>query len=658
MTLLSCLARLTKLCSICSIGLLFLATALTTNAALSNPKNQQRHQGSAPAPVSFASKEINLSPYFSYTKALPDEQHPNDLNQRESIDWQPIESTHVNLGFQQDAFWLRAALQTTEIADQQWILEQAYPLIDNLSLFIFQQGKQIAHWEAGDTLLFSERPMQHASFLFPIRLQPNSSYEIYIRVANTEAMELPLRLFEYNEFTAADNQRSVIDGIFYGFLIIMAAYNLVLFLNIRDRSYLYYVIYVLSMLLFFMSQKGMLFQYFFPQSPQLHHYSIPFILMLTLHSIAMFFKDFLQLPTNTPKVWWLILAILILNAILAVLVFFLPYQLSIFLIIGNAALAAIVGFSVAFYLSTKGKRTAQMILAGWTLLIICIVFMTLSKMGIIYNEFMASYGLRLGTSFEILIFSFALSYRINEEKQAKEFAMEQVNAERSERIKAQELALQREIEARQAKEQALHQQQLHNENLEKIVHERTAKLEQTLTDLEKANAELEQLSAKDGLTGVFNRRTFDKKGEEEWLRSRREQLPLSLLMVDIDYFKQINDSKGHQCGDYVLQQLAKLMIHIVSRPADLVTRYGGEEFAILLPNTPLLGAKHLAAELVGKVAKMDLIWESQPFHITISIGVHTVVAKQETGMDKLVAAADGALYNAKKNGRNRWVAVD
>lgn len=611
--------------------------------------------GDDTAVVSATIKELNLSPYFFYTEAKNEEMEPEDLQDRETINWQKVESSSVNLGFQEKAFWLRAKLKTEELNHNHWILEQAYALIDNMKLFVYRNGTLIQQWHVGDTLTFSERPLQHTNFLFPLQLEPHQNYEFYIWAKNTDAMELPLHLFEYNEFIAEDNQRSVIDGIFYGLLIIMAAYNLLLYLNIKDRSYLYYVMYVICMLLYFMSQKGFLFQHILPQSPVMHHYSIPLILVITLHAVSSFFKDFLQLPKNTPRIWLGVKVVMGINILFAPLTFVLPYQISIFLIIGNAAFAALYALGIAIYLSRTGMRTAQMLLAGWTLLIICIVFMTLSKIGIIYNEFMANYGLRFGTSFEILIFSLALSYRINEERRAKEVAIKQVSQERQERIKAQDLALQKEIETRQTKEQALLQQQSLNANLEQLVQERTSRLEDTLKDLEKANHELEMLSSKDGLTGVFNRRTFDNKGREEWHRSRRQQEPLSLLMVDIDHFKRINDTKGHQCGDYVLIELAKLMTTIVSRPADLVTRYGGEEFAILLPNTPPSGAQFLATELVSKAAKMDLIWEGEPFHISISIGVQTLIADDSNDLHNLVATADGALYEAKKGGRNQWV---
>lgn len=603
------------------------------------------------------SSSISLGSYVQYKIANDSETHPDTLLGLADTAWQPSLEQQINLGFKSHSFWFKASIQTEDITTNQWLIEQSYSLIDNISVYIYQNGTLRDEWHTGDTLTFVNRPLNHAHFLFPLTLEPNSQYQIFIYAKNTEAMELPLKLIKFDVFTTLDNQRSVIDGIFYGFLIIMAAYNLVLFLNIRDKGYLYYVAYVLGMLLFFMSQKGLLYQLFFPESPQIHHYSIPLILVFTLNAVAFFIKEFLALDKNTPRAWTTLKIILSINTLAAVLVFFLPYQISIFMIIANLSIGSSLVLITALYLSRKGQRTAQMILTGWSLLIACAVFMTLSKMGIIYNEFMAQYGLRLGTSFEILIFSFALSYRINEERQAKELALKQANVERNERIKAQDLALQHEVDARKAKEAALEQQQTLNENLEHIVQERTATLEKALTDLERANKELEHLSTKDGLTGLYNRRAFDLRIAEEWARSYRNKLPISLLIIDIDYFKQINDNKGHPCGDYVLQELSKEMQTIISRPTDFISRYGGEEFAVVLHNTPKSGAEHIADALVKHIGQHSLQWDNIPFTISISIGLHTMVATENVKFEALISAADGALYNAKQNGRNQWVSV-
>lgn len=152
-----------------------------------------------------------------------------------------------------------------------------------------------------------------------------------------------------------------------------------------------------------------------------------------------------------------------------------------------------------------------------------LVVRVLSRTGVFYNDFMASYGLRVGITLEILIFSFALSFRINKERKEKEWALHNINQERSERIRAQELALQREVEARQAREQTLQMEMQQRENLQKLVDERTADLERTLKNLEEANRELERLSSRDGLTDLFNRRTFDARMGEYWQQALRKR---------------------------------------------------------------------------------------------------------------------------------------
>lgn len=623
--------------------------------------------GSSPSPkiAQLSSQlKLNLGPITSYIKGHPEDHTPEALaariaNSDHAMQWQSMQGSTANLGFRTEPYWFRSSIETQAIQHKQWIIEQTYPLIDQLDLFIYEQGKLIQEWHVGDQKPFRERALQHPHFLFPITLKPNTNYEIFIRIKNTEAMELTPILWEQTEFYLHDNQRSVIDGIFYGLLIIMAAYNLVLYLNIRDISYFYYVCYVMSMLLFFMGQKGVLFQFFMADAITAHHYAIPFSLITTLVSVALFFKEFLKLPTQLPRVWLFIKGILILQIAVVISVFLLPYHISIFIIMLIAAFAAFIALCSASYLSYQGERTAQMLLAGWFLLIVCIIFMVLSKLGVIYHEFMATYGLRLGTSFEIVIFSFALSYRINEERQQKEIALEQVDAERIERIRAQDSALQHEIAARQAKEDALQKQKELNENLEMLVNERTKELERTLTFLEKANRELEDLSSKDGLTGVYNRRIFDERSQREWKRCLREKIPLTLVLVDIDHFKRVNDERGHQCGDHVLRELATIMKTLINRPADCVARYGGEEFAILLPNTPSEGGNHITQQLVKLCASHPISWNGEIFQFTISAGVNTDIPSVEDSksLEHFISSTDKALYAAKHNGRNQYKAV-
>jgi diguanylate cyclase (GGDEF)-like protein len=180
-------------------------------------------------------------------------------------------------------------------------------------------------------------------------------------------------------------------------------------------------------------------------------------------------------------------------------------------------------------------------------------------------------------------------------------------------------------------------------------------LRRVVVALEEANRKLERLSFLDGLTNIANRRRFDEYLGLEWRRAQREQTPVSLILVDVDFFKLFNDHYGHEAGDEVLKRVAATLDATVGRPADLVARYGGEEFVVVLPGTDVQGAARLAERLRAAVAAMAIPHAQSRTapHVTISLGVATVVPAREGAPEGLVTAADQALYEAKREGRNR-----
>ncbi|MHB1420144.1 MAG: GGDEF domain-containing response regulator [Bacillota bacterium] len=174
-------------------------------------------------------------------------------------------------------------------------------------------------------------------------------------------------------------------------------------------------------------------------------------------------------------------------------------------------------------------------------------------------------------------------------------------------------------------------------------------------ELEEAVNQLNRLSSLDGLTGIANRRRFDEYIVLEWDRGRRNARPLSLVMLDIDFFKAYNDFYGHQAGDGCLKAVATTIDHLLSRPADLVCRYGGEEFAVILPETPRNGALLLANTMRLRVEQMGIPHVSSSIndYITLSLGVATILPTKDLSTADLIAAADKALYQAKQQGKNR-----
>lgn len=171
----------------------------------------------------------------------------------------------------------------------------------------------------------------------------------------------------------------------------------------------------------------------------------------------------------------------------------------------------------------------------------------------------------------------------------------------------------------------------------------------------KLNAHLEEKASVDVLTGLFNRRYFDQQLVSAFRNAQRRREPMSLLMLDVDHFKLYNDHYGHVGGDQCLQAVAAAIATAVKRPTDVATRYGGEEFAIILPATNAAGARDTANRILGVVAELRREHKASPTapHVTVSIGMATTTLESGEQPADLVRAADAALYRAKSAGRNR-----
>lgn len=189
-------------------------------------------------------------------------------------------------------------------------------------------------------------------------------------------------------------------------------------------------------------------------------------------------------------------------------------------------------------------------------------------------------------------------------------------------------------------------------------HEMADHLLQLNQELLELNHQLERMAHLDGLTQVANRFAFDQSLQNEWQRLSREQLPLSLILCDVDYFKAYNDNYGHPAGDKCLQEVAHVLMESVRRPADFVARYGGEEFAILLPNTDLDGAVQIAKIISQNLRdkKIPHAQSSTSDVVTLSYGIASYIPHYQKDPHILVRDADRALYEAKRGGRNQHYA--
>lgn len=196
------------------------------------------------------------------------------------------------------------------------------------------------------------------------------------------------------------------------------------------------------------------------------------------------------------------------------------------------------------------------------------------------------------------------------------------------------------------------------DNSTKLVLERTKELRHSEALLRHTNRELQKLVHLDGLTQIANRRCFNQRLTEEWLRLRREQKSLALLLIDVDYFKRYNDFYGHQKGDECLWKISQAIKYTLQRQTDLVARYGGEEFVVILPDTDQQGATVVAKRIRRTVLNLEIAHENTDNDhriITVSIGAFSGIPQEQTQAASFLEQADQALYLAKQQGRNRIV---
>jgi diguanylate cyclase len=556
---------------------------------------------------------LDISRHLTYYEDVSSSLNISDVIQR----WPEIGSGQLpdeayNFGFTDSAYWFHTRIENRSSPNNRWVLEGLYPIIDEMELFVVTEQGRFTRQISGDSVPFTMRPRDHHNINFELLLPPGESADLYFRVKTSGAVQMRMLLWHSDVFAQADHQERFLLGLYYGLLVSMVIFNLLIFISFRDTNYLWYVSYILSYGTLQFTLNGLAFEHLWPEMPWWNNRAVAFLIAAGMFCVLGFSRSFLALWENAP----------LLNRVFKAFMAF-------FVVAGAAALLSpeygpvirlstfVAAVAVALVIAAGGVclyrrfRPARYFMVAWTALLSGMLLYTLKTFGVVPANFVTEFGIQIGSAFEVILLSIALADRL-----------------RHMNLKTQRM------------------QQEMNERLESRVAERTSELEQV-------NRQLEALSSTDGLTGVFNRRYFDTRLAEETARTRR-QGPMALIMIDVDHFKAFNDDFGHLAGDACLRQLADMLTAIVRRETDIVTRYGGEEFAIILPYTDADGARHLAESLRSKVeGEMKFTWDGKAIPVTVSIGLATIPSGSRVEPDEVIAAADEALYSSKQAGRNR-----
>ena len=540
----------------------------------------------------------------------------------ESIVWNKIEHEIPNYGFSESTYWFSMRIENDTLRHVDKLLEIGYPLLDIIDVYINTTKSQnnalaLRPILLGDTQPFSERPVEHRNFLIPVALEPGEQLHLIIRVQGSSSIQLPLLLWEERSFWTDDQAVLLFQGIYFGVMFIMMIYNFLLFISMGDRNYLYYVITVFFVVLNQASVRGYTFQYLWPESPLIQELSMPLLVSWGTASVAVFSVSFMEMRTRSPLLFYVIVILLVSLILNGFAVPLLSYNVSIRIGIMLSVLYAIFVFTAGIGISFRGYKPAAYFLLAYTMMLTGTLVLALSKLGYIPRNFFTENGQGIGSLLEVTLLAFALVYRITLLKEGKEEAERKTKA-----------------------------------NLESEVLERTRDLHEAMGQLERVNHQLSRQSREDGLTRALNRRAFDEMLHVEWNRAQRARSPIALIVGDIDFFKSINEVYGHLSGDDCLRFVSATLQSVLNRPGDNVFRFGGEEFAILLPDTDLEGALLVAERMRQSISRQNLDLDGNQKQVTMSFGVASAVPTHATTAESLIFGADQAVFRAKEKGRN------
>lgn len=538
--------------------------------------------------------------------------------------WTPTGQGAPNFGYSSSVWWFEARLPRAH--SLRW-LEFAAPVLDQLDIWLLdERNSVIAHHQLGDTQPFAERLIAHRNFLVPVLASPLGDLgatRMVVRLQTASSVQLPVSVWEPAAFQAADQGHVLLFGLYFGLMIGMLAYNFLLFLSVRERTFIWYVSWVASITLFQLTLNGLAYQYLWPEQIRWNEMALPVLLSVAVFCAAQFMTVYLDLDRRGGRLLWLARIISGGAALMAILSLWLDYGTAIRGAIGVAVPGILVALLSSGLMWRQGDLAARYFLIGWSCVLLGGIVLAASKFGYLPRVWLTEYATQIGTAVEVVLLSLAMAERLNNERKMREQAQ------------AELIASQREV----------------NEQLERRVAERTE-------ELEALNHQLAEVSRRDGLTGLFNRRHFDRVFEQHVLRAAQSGAMLGVILIDLDHFKAINDVHGHQAGDLCLQRAAASVQRSIGRQGDLVARYGGEEFVALLPNATPQGCWIVAERLRQNLASFDVPVGDGCLRMSASVGASCLVPTWPSGARDLLRQADDALYAAKRAGRNRTVMAE
>jgi len=332
-------------------------------------------------------------------------------------DFRHLQTASLNAGYSRSAFWLKVVLNYRPIdpdAVPDWLLELAYPPMDHVDLYLPDEaGRLSMAWQTGDMLPFSSRQIKQNNYLFDLNVRANQPQTVYLRVASHGSIQAPLILWSSHAYIEDQPGRLYILGIIYGALAGMLAYNLFIFLSVRDPSYLYYILYITCFGLYQLSVNGAGIEFLWPDNPWWANVSTTFLIAAAILFASQFSRTLLQTPRlgrwlDTPLVLMMICAGAIMALSLAA-----DYGLALRLVTGLVLVFTLAVFFIGIVAGLKGQRVARYFILAWSAFLLGGAINATMLLGFLPNTFLTMYASQIGSVIEVTLLSLALADRIN-----------------------------------------------------------------------------------------------------------------------------------------------------------------------------------------------------------------------------------------------------
>jgi diguanylate cyclase (GGDEF)-like protein len=565
----------------------------------------------------------------------------------------PAKADPLNFGYTRSAWWLRFSLPGSAPPGEELLLEIAFPSIDRIDFYVpeAQPGGEMRYWArvAGDTFPWDAREVRHRNHVFRLPAPPTAGeHTYYVRAVSQGVLTMPLTLWRPGAFAEHDRNAQLVLGLFYGLALALVLYNLMLLFAVRDRVYLYYVLYAAAFCTYLVSFDGLAFQYLWPQSVWAANHVLALALSLTLMFGAQFSRTFLDARRIAPRADLVMRAVVGAGALLAV------FSATGWVLDYGGVLRAIsvLGFgaaAVATYAAVRalvlGYRPARYFLLAWAALLGFIAVGALRNFTLVPTNFVTIYGLHIGFALDVLLLSFALGDRINLLRR------ERATAE-AEALAAHRLLLEATRESERELEQRIAERTAELNSVNERLRAEASERESLMAQLKVQEQHLRFMAQHDALTGLPNRLSMQQRLALAMELAKRNRKKLAVMLVDLDDFKTINDTRGHPAGDQALVQLAARLRTSV-RGSDTVARYGGDEFVVLAGELDRGEDAAMIAEKVADMIQVPLALQGGPAKVSCSIGISVYPDDAQTS-EELIALADKAMYASKAETDRRY----